>query len=112
MAPINLSYEADDDNAYLKLGTSHVPLCAVGTILKDRAIFSPIHDLVHIDQKVVDYRPSDKLIFALLGFLCGSRTVFDINHTLRVHEPLLRSFGYDKCADQSVIQATLNTATQ
>ena len=38
--------------------------------------------------------------------------VFDINRKLRVDRPLLRAFGYSKCADQSVIQDTLNAATQ
>jgi hypothetical protein len=37
--------------------------------------------------------------------------VFDLNQSLRVDRHLLRAFGYEKCADQSVIQTTLNAAT-
>jgi hypothetical protein len=37
--------------------------------------------------------------------------VFDLNQNLRVDRPLLKAFGYQKCADQSVIQDTLNAAT-
>ena len=42
----------------------------------------------------------------------GCEAVFDLNQSLRVDRPLLRAFGYEKCADQSVIQTTLNAATQ
>jgi hypothetical protein len=38
--------------------------------------------------------------------------VFDLNQKLRVDKLLLRAFGYTKCADQSVIQQTLNAATE
>lgn len=110
MAKQNVS--SFDHNEYLSFATSHAPLCAMGTILRERAIFAPIHEGVHIDQKVVDYRPSDKLILAVLGFISGSQSVFDLNHTLRVNEPLLRSFGYRRCADQSVIQDTLDASTE
>ena len=50
-------------------------------------------------------------MFSVLGMLASAETVYDINHTLRVDAPLLRAFGYDTCADQSVIQQTLNAST-
>jgi hypothetical protein len=37
---------------------------------------------------------------------------YDINQTLRPNKPLLLAFGYEKCADQSVIQQTINAATE
>ena len=49
-------------------------------------------------------------MFVVLGILAGAETVYDINHTLRVDVPLLRAFGYDKCADQSGIQRTLSAS--
>ena len=58
------------------------------------------------------YRPTDKLVFVALGIVSGCEAVFDLNQSLRVDRPLLRAFGYEKCADQSVIQTTLNAATQ
>ena len=64
-----------------------------------------------IPQKTVEYRPTDKLVFVTLGILAGSETVSDLNQTLRPNKPLLLAFGYDKCADQSVISTTLNAAT-
>ena len=92
--------------------TTHVPLCALGEIIKEKQIFAPIHQLVKIPQKSLEYRPTDKLIFATIGFISGSETVFDINQTIRPNEPLLAAFGYEKCADQSVIQQTINSATE
>ncbi len=55
--------------------------------------------------------PTDKLVFVVLGVVSGCEAVFDLNQNLRVDRPLLRAFGYQKCADQSVIQGTLNAAT-
>ncbi len=65
-----------------------------------------------IPQKKVDYSPSDKLVFVVIGIMSGCEAVFDLNRQLRVDRPLLRAFGYEKCADQSVTQDTLNAATE
>ena len=87
--------------------SEHAPLAALAPVIAEKEIFSPIHRHIEIPQKTVDYRPTDKLVFVVLGILAGAETVYDINHTLRVDEPLLRAFCSDKCADQSVIQQTL-----
>lgn len=93
------------------VSTTHVPLCAIGTVLKEKDFFDPIHQTVDIEQKAIEYRPTDKLVFAALGIIAGAETVSEINTVLRPHRPLLLGFGYDKCADQSVIQDTINAAT-
>jgi len=90
--------------------SEHAPLAALAPVIAEKKIFEPIHRRVQIPQKTVDYRPTDKLVFVVLGILAGAETVYDINHTLRVDEPLLRAFGYDACADQSVIQRTLSAS--
>ena len=64
-----------------------------------------------IPQKEVDYRPTDKLVFVVLGIMSGCEVMFDLNRKLRVDWMLLGAFGYDSCADQSVIQRTLDAAT-
>ena len=87
--------------------SEHAPLAALAPVIAEKEIFSPIHRHIEIPQKTVDYRPTDKLVFVVLGILAGAETVYDINHTLRVDSPLLRAFGYERCADQSVIQQTL-----
>ena len=60
----------------------------------------------------MEYSPTDKLVLMTLGIMSGCDVVFDINRKLRVDRPLLKAFGYSKCADQSVIQDTLNAVTE
>ncbi len=91
--------------------TAHAPLCALGEVLKEKAFFDEIHQRVEIPQKTITYRPTDKLVFATLGIIAGASTISDINTALRPHGALLLAFGYCKCADQSVIQETINAAT-
>ena len=95
-----------------EITTSHVPLCALGEVIKEKHLLAPIHHQVEIPQKSLEYRPTDKLVFATLGFIAGAESVYDINQTLRPNKPLLIAFGYEKCADQSVIQQTINAATE
>ena len=90
--------------------SEHAPLAAIAPVIAERQIFEPIHRGVIIPQKTIDFRPTDKLVFVVLGILSGAETVYEVNHTLRVDEPLLRAFGYDACADQSVLQQTLNAS--
>jgi len=91
--------------------TAHAPLCALGEVLKEKALFEEIHQTVEIPQKTITYRPTDKLVFATLGIIAGAATISEINTALRPHQPLLLAFGYRQCADQSVIQQTINAAT-
>ena len=98
-------------NRKKKVSTTDVPLCAIGAVLHEKDFFAPIHQTVDIGQKTIEYRPTDKLVFATLGIIAGAETVSEINTVLRPHRPLLSAFGYDKCADQSVIQDTANAAT-
>ena len=91
--------------------TPHAPLCALGEVLKEQAVFEPIHQTVEIHQKTIVYRPTDKLVFITVGIIAGAETISEINTALRPHRPLLLAFGYRKCADQSVIQQTLNATT-
>ena len=92
--------------------SAHASLCALAPVITDKKILEPIHEKGQIPQKEVLYRPTDKLVFVVLGVVSGCEAVFDLNQSLRVDRPLLRAFGYEKCADQSVIQDTLNAATQ
>ena len=73
-----------------------------------KGIFDKIHQRVSIGQKQLTYRPTDKLIFVVLGLLVGCEHIDEINHRLRPDKVLLNAFGYTSCADQSVIQDTLD----
>jgi hypothetical protein len=92
--------------------SAYASLCAIAPVIKDKNIFGFIHQKVEIHQKKVEYKPTDKLVFVVLGIVSGCEVVFDINRKLRVDRTLLRAFGYSKCADQSVIQDTLNASTE
>jgi len=94
-----------------ELSSNHVSLCALAPVIEDKKVFEPIHTKVNIPQKKLFYSPTDKLVFLTLGIMSNMQTVYDINYTLRVDKTLLKAFGYEKCADQSVIQETLNAVT-
>ncbi len=91
----------------IQANSAHASLCALAPVIMDKEILEPIHEKVQIPQKEVLYRPTDKLVFVVLGVASGCEAIFDLNQSLRVDRPLLRAFGYEKCADQSVIQDTL-----
>jgi hypothetical protein len=99
-------------NKKSETNSGYASLCAIAPVIKDKNIFDVIHQKVEIHQKKVEYKPTDKLVFAVLGIVSGCEVVFDINRKLRVDRTLLRAFGYSKCADQSVIQDTLNASTE
>ena len=89
-----------------------VPLCALGEVLRVREVFQPIHDTMSLPQKTVVYRPTDKLVFVVLGMLSGAETVSEIQTKVRPDRGLLGAFGYQRCADASVIQQTLDASTE
>lgn len=99
-------------NRKINTNSAYASLCAIAPVIKDKNVFDVIHQKVEIHQKKVEYRPTDKLVLMTLGIMSGCDVVFDINRKLRVDRPLLRAFGYSKCADQSVIQDTLNALTE
>lgn len=92
--------------------SSHASLAVLAPVIEAKDIFAPIQQQVKIEQKQLLYSPSDKLIFVVLGILSGAECIFDINLKLRPDKPLLKAFGYDSCADQSVIQNTLDVCIE
>jgi len=88
--------------------TAHASLAGFAPLIESKGIFNLIHQQVEIEQKQLIYRPTDKLIFVVLGLLVGCEHIDEINHRLRPDKMLLSAFGYDSCADQSVIQDTLD----
>ena len=88
-----------------------VPLCALGEVLRAKSVFQSLHAGINIPQKTIVYRPTDKLVFVVLGMLSGAETVYEINTRACPDRALLEAFGYDRCADALVIHETLNAAT-
>jgi len=112
MAKKRIKRKRKKSNRKIQEHSPHASLCALAPLITGRKIFEHIHQTVKIPQKKVQYRPSDKLVFVVVGIMSGCEAVFDLNQKLRVDKLLLRAFGYTKCADQSVIQQTLNAAVQ
>src|SRR4051812_22632863 len=66
---------------------------------------------VTIKQKVVKWRPIDKLLDAFIMMLAGGRGLVEVNTRVRPDWLLQAAFGRDGCADQSTVRATLNACT-
>jgi Transposase DDE domain group 1 len=93
------------------LHSARASLCALGEYLRRHAFFTPLHQHVKIPQKTIKYRPVDKLLDALVGMLCGAKTIAQSNVTVRVDPAVQRAFGRKGCADQSTIARTLQAGT-
>src|SRR6266508_2415944 len=86
-------------------------LAALGMHLRQIDLFAPIRDTVKIGQKTVKHTPLDKLSDAFISILAGAHGLVEINTRLRSDLALQRAFGRTACAEQSVVQETLNTCS-
>ncbi len=94
-----------------KAFTGSASLAAIGLKLKELKVFEPIEQQVQIAQKTVKDRPTDKLYDAWISLLAGAHGLVEINTRLRADTALQRAFGRSRCAEQSVVQDTLNACT-
>ena len=86
-------------------------LAAIGAQLQSLDLFGPIRQTVQIAQKTVKYTPADKLYDAFITMLAGAHGMVEVNTRLRADLALQRAFGRSGCAEQSVVQETLDHAT-
>jgi len=86
-------------------------LAALGIHLRQIDLFGPIRAGVKIAQKTVKFAPIDKLYDAFISILAGAHGLCEINTRLRSDVALQAAFGRSACADQSVVQDTLNACT-
>jgi hypothetical protein len=86
-------------------------LAAIGAQIQHLDLFAPIRQLVQIAQKTVKYTPTDKLYDAFITILAGAHGIGEVNTRLRADPALQRAFGRSACAEQSVVQETLDHAT-
>ena len=91
--------------------TGRASLCALGEYLRRHCFFAPVREQVQIRQKMVRYRPIDKLRDALSGILCGAKTIAQNNGTIRTDRAVQRALGRTGCAEQSTIARTLRACT-
>ncbi len=91
--------------------SSHVTLAAIGIKATQIGLFEPIAQRVRIAQKVVKHTPIEKLQDAYLNMLAGGQGLVEINKRIRADRGLQRAFGRAACAEQSVVQDTLDACT-
>ncbi len=95
--------------------TNHFSACAtlaaIGAKLRHLDLFGPIRTQVQIRQKTVKHTPVDKLSDAFISLLAGAHGLVEINTRLRADPGLQRAFGRVSCAEQSVVQETLDACT-
>ena len=95
----------------LKQFTGCATLAAIGIKLRELNVFQPIQQSVQIAQKTIKDSPTDKLYDAFISVLAGAQGLVEINTRLRADGALQRAFGRRRCAEQSVVQDTLNACT-
>ncbi len=91
--------------------TACASLAALGVKLSHLDLFGPIRERVLIAQKTVKHAPVDKLYDAFISVLAGAGGLVEINSRLRADPTLQAAFGRRRCAEQSVVQDTLNACT-
>jgi len=91
--------------------TPAASLAALGVVLEQRKGFEPIRAHVRIEQKTVKHTPLDKLSDCFITRFSGAHGLVQINTLLRADPSLQRAFGRKRCAEQSVVQQTLDACT-
>lgn len=83
-------------------------LAAIGHYLHHIDLLAPIREKLQIKQKTVKYTPVDKITDAFILLLTGAHRMVEINTTLRADPALVEAFGKSGCAEQSVVQDSLD----
>ena len=91
--------------------TGCASLAAMGVKLRQLDVFGPIRQTVRIGQKTVKHTPIDKVYDAFISRLSGAHGLVEINTRLRSDPALQAAFGRSRCAEQSVVQETLDHCT-
>ncbi|MDQ3252746.1 MAG: transposase [Acidobacteriota bacterium] len=91
--------------------TPRATLAALGTKIRSLKLFDTIAVHVQIKQKTIKHTPLEKLQDAFIAILAGAHGLVEINTRLRSDEALQRAFGRTSCAEQSVVQETLDACT-
>jgi hypothetical protein len=87
-------------------------LCALGPKIRSLKLLETISNHVFIKQKTIKHKPVDKLFDAFIAILAGAHGLCEINTRLRSDPALQRAFGRSACAEQSVVQETLNACSE
>ena len=88
--------------------SNHATLVGIGIKVCEMELLRPIAEQVHIAQKTVKYTPTEKLTDAFIAILAGAQGLVEINKQVRPDPALQAAFGRNGCAEQSVVQDTLD----
>lgn len=91
-----------------RLYSPRVTLCAIGIKLRSSKFFDILAEYVKIKQKTIKHTPVEKLTDAFIAILAGAHNLAEINTRVRSDAALQRAFGRASCAEQSVVQETLD----
>ncbi len=91
--------------------SAYASLAGLGLLVQQHDVFGPIREQVVIAQKTVKHRPLDKLYDGFITILMGAHGLVEINTRLRSDPALQRAVGRATCAEQSVVQQTLDACT-
>lgn len=87
-------------------------LAALGIRVRSLKFFETIGAHVRIPQKTVRHTPLEKLMDAFIAILSGAHGLSEINTRVRADRGVQRAFGRTSCAEQSVVQETLDACTE
>lgn len=91
--------------------SARATLVAIGTKVRAKGVFEPVVEHVKIAQKMVKYTPEEKLLDAYINILAGGHGMVELNKRVRPDRALQLAFGRHGCAEQSVVQETLDACT-
>jgi hypothetical protein len=91
--------------------SAHASLAALGVKLRQLKLWDPIREKVRIAQKTVKYAPAEKLLDGFLALLAGAQGLVEVNKRVRADPGLQAAFGRTGCAEQSVVQDTLDACS-
>lgn len=94
-----------------RLYSPRATLCAIGIKLRSLKFFDTIAEHLRLRQKTIHHTPVEKLTDAFIAILAGAHGLCEINTKVRTDTALQRAFGRKGCAEQSVVQETLNACT-
>lgn len=91
--------------------SARATLVGLGVKLRKLKVLEPMEQQVKIAQKTVKYTPLEKLTDGLVAILAGAHGLVEINKRVRADPALPAAFGRQGCAEQSVVQDTLDACT-
>jgi hypothetical protein len=91
--------------------SARATLVAIGAKVRAERIFRPVAKTVKIAQKTVKYTPTEKLLDGYINILAGGHGMVEIHKRVRPDRAVQAAFGRSGCAEQSVVQDTLDACT-